>query len=307
MLSHLKRLRDHFGCWRACSLRRIHVLAFIEILRKEGKGNATINRSTQLLSQAFKIAARSDPPKVQRELSVPKLDESGNIRKGKFSPAEAEAVAASLPLYLADVALFAYEVGSRKTELLSLKWNFIDGDVIRVPMLNTKNRQERRIAITPEMEVILARRRAARVEGCDLIFHHDGQPIVDYRKCWHTACVANGLGHFECRTCHATLDAERRCHTCGEKWERPKYVGRLFHDFRRSAAHEMWKSGTSAEDAMKVTGHKTASMFRRYADLFSEQEEREIQLAAQERRRLWRESQPKPSPGPLGHNSDTIQ
>ena len=34
----------------------------------------------------------------------------------------------------------------------------------------------------------------------------------------------------------------------------PKYIGRIFHDFRRSAAHETWKAGSSIEDCMKVTG-----------------------------------------------------
>ena len=38
-------------------------------------------------------------------------------------------------------------------------------------------------------------------------------------------------------------------------------------------------------------GRATPSMFRRYADLFSESEERNRQLEVQERRRQWRENQ----------------
>jgi hypothetical protein len=33
------------------------------------------------------------------------------------------------------------------------------------------------------------------------------------------------------------------------------------HDFRRTAAHEMWKSGSTKEECMEVTGHKTAAIF----------------------------------------------
>jgi len=88
------------------------------------------------------------------------------------------------------------------------------------------------------------------------------------------------------------LDAEKKCPRCGKKWETPKYIGRIFHDFRRSAAHEMWKSGNSIEDCMKTTGHKTDAMFKRYADLFSTEEERARQLEVQNRRREWRKNLP---------------
>lgn len=293
MESHLKRVRKHFGGWRAAAVRRAHVLDFIDHLRGQGLSNSTINRSTQLLAQAFRIAAKADPPKVSRELSIPKLDESGNIRRGKFTPQEAELVAASLPRYMADVARFGYEVGARAGEILKLKWSYLVEGGIRVPATDTKNRNPRIVAITPGLGEILDRRTADRHKDCDLIFHHDGQAIVDYRKCWQTACVINGLGHFDCRRCGTTLDAERRCPNCEVKRDRPRYVGRLFHDFRRSAAHEMWKAGSSEQDCMKTMGHQTASMFLRYADLFSEDEERTRQMEVQERRRQWRESLPK--------------
>ena len=46
------------------------------------------------------------------------------------------------------------------------------------------------------------------------------------------------------------------------------------HDFRRSAAHEMWRAGSIIEESMEVTGHATQAMFKRDADLFSEDERR---------------------------------
>jgi hypothetical protein len=39
---------------------------------------------------------------------------------------------------------------------------------------------------------------------------------------------------------------------------------------------------------MKITGHKTSSMFKRYADLFSDEEQRAQQRAVQNRRREWK-------------------
>jgi integrase len=40
--------------------------------------------------------------------------------------------------------------------------------------------------------------------------------------------------------------------------------GRLFHDLRRSAARNMDRAGVSRHVATQITGHKTASMYRRY-------------------------------------------
>jgi len=57
------------------------------------------------------------------------------------------------------------------------------------------------------------------------------------------------------------------------------------NDFRRSAAHEMWRHGLLSI-VMEVTGHATAAMFKRYADLFSEDERRTTQRKVQERRRF---------------------
>jgi integrase len=293
MRSHLKRLRDYFGDFRAVSIDEIKVEGFVSMLLSNGRKNATVNRSLQLLKQAYKVS------RVPCAFSnLPLLDESGNVRKGKFTPAEVIQLTANLPKYLADVAQFAYETGARRSEILKLKWNYVQGDLIAVPGTDTKNRKARSIVITPELEEIIARRRKARVAKCDLIFHHDGHPIRDYRKAWHTACVLTGLGTFYCRACRnekgehdSVLDAQRKCSRCGHRWDVPLYVGRIMHDFRRSAAHEMRKAGCSEEDCMQVTGHETRAMFKRYADLFSDAERQAIQHRVQEQRKRWRQEQ----------------
>lgn len=298
MRSHLKRIRQHFGAMRAFMVRRHHIQDFISQLKSEGKKNATVNRSLQLLGQAYRLAVACDPPKLSRALKIPKLDESDNVRKGKFTLTEVIRVSASLPSYLGDVARFAYETGARAGEILKLCWSHVSRDSIEVPAALTKRRKDRSIAITPEMAEILERRRAGRVPGCDLIFHNGGHPIRDYRKAWHTACVMNGLGKFYCRNCRnetgeldSVLDAERKCGRCGKHWDNPKYAGRIMHDFRRSAAYEMWRSGSTVEECMEVTGHATAAMFKRYADLFSDTERQMIQRKVQEQRIRWRDEQ----------------
>ena len=299
MSSHLKRLREFFGALPAMHVGSRDIEAFKSQLKAKKKANATVNRSLQLLSQAYSYALESDPPKLNRTPKIERYSEKGNVRKGKFSPAEAEAVFNSLPPYMAEVARFAYETGHRSGEIRKLCWSHLEPDAIRVPASIAKSREECQIALTEEIEEILSRRRSDRRPGCDLIFHHDGAAIVDYRKCWRSACVCLGLGAYYCRSCRdaegryaSKLDVDRKCSVCGKSWrENPKYSGKIVHDFRRSAAHESWKSGSSVEDCMKITGHKSSSMFKRYADLFSDEEQRAQQRAVQNRRREWKKTQ----------------
>jgi integrase len=44
-----------------------------------------------------------------------------------------------------------------------------------------------------------------------------------------------------------------------------KLPHRIFHDFRRAAARRLTNAGVPQVVSMQVTGHKTASMFRRYS------------------------------------------
>ena len=67
------------------------------------------------------------------------------------------------------------------------------------------------------------------------MWHRGGSPINDFRDSWDTACEAAGV------------------------------AGRLFHDLRRTAVRNLERSGVSRSAAMKLTGHKTEAVYRRYA------------------------------------------
>lgn len=67
------------------------------------------------------------------------------------------------------------------------------------------------------------------------MFHRNGKQIKNFAGSWRKACKAVGV------------------------------PGKLKHDFRRTAVKALERAGVSRSVAMKLTGHKTESAYRRYA------------------------------------------
>jgi integrase len=180
-------------------------------------------------------------------------------------------VYAQLPADIRDFALFGYLTGWRKGEIASLTWSDVEENVIRLRGENSKNREPRSVVIAGELVELIERRKQARPVNNTLtkfVFHRDGQQVREFRKTWASACVAAGLGKMVCRKC-GTEGSSRRCSRC--KTTSCDYTGRLVHDLRRSAVRSMVRSGVPQSVAMKISGHKTASMFRRY-DIANEED-----------------------------------
>jgi integrase len=245
LLSNLKPLEEHFGDFRAVELNSAHVDKFIEQALQHGRRKfaipekkakpakpASINRSLQLLGQAYKLAIANG--RLSTAPRIRKLSEVGNARQGFFSSMEFRSVLANLPEYLRDFALFAWLTAWRPKEIRSLSWLDLDGDTIRLRAENAKTRVARNVPLVGELGEVMDRQRLKMSPKTSLIFHHEGAPIGDFRKSWKTACKLAGVPE------------------------------KLFYDLRRSGVRDMIRSGTPQSVAMSISGHKTSSMFQRY-------------------------------------------
>ncbi len=206
--------------------------------------NGTINRELALLRHAFNLGAQADPPLVQKVPRVKMLAEA-TPRSGFFEVDQFNRIVAELPEYLhapLEVARItgwriASEVITRKVKHLDLSTGWL-----RLDPGETKNGEGREFPLTPQLRAVLeaqrARTRALERERGEIIphlFHDDeGKPIGNFRGWWKSACKRAG-------------------------------VKRLLHDLRRTAIRNFERAGIPRSAAMAMCGHRTESVYRRYA------------------------------------------
>jgi integrase len=212
--------------------------------RNEGSSNASINRELVTIKRAFNLGIQKKIVSDRPHISL--LDED-NVRQGFFEREQLEAVLKHLRVYSQPPAQFAYITGWRKQEVLTLKWPQVDfsAGTVRLEPGTTKNREARIFPFTSELREILEGQRAKADELkragviTPWVFFREGKklrgrPIGNFKKNWNSACISAGL------------------------------PGKIFHDFRRTAVRNLVRAGVPERVAMKMTGHKTRSIFERY-------------------------------------------
>src|SRR5262249_23397254 len=198
---------------------------------------------------------------TKHRMPVPEIHRlpEDNVREGFYSRGEVEQLVAALPEDLRDFTRWGFLTGWRKAEIASLKWADVDreGGSLRLSWRKSKSKQARTMALVGELAAIIERRWKVRTittkQGATLmsplVFHrgegswkHQGEvaPVLAFDKAFKSACEQAGIPY-------------------GRK------AGRTFHCFRRTAARNLRNAGVPENVCMAITGHKTRSIFDRYA------------------------------------------
>src|SRR6476620_11921399 len=124
----------------------------------------------------------------------------------------------------------------RPKEIPSLTWGDFNRETwtIKLQGKDAKTGEPRSLALEGPLRSIIERRLQARRLDCLFIFHRNGSAMGAFRNTWKTACKAAGL------------------------------PGKIVYDFRRTAVRNMTRAGVPRGVAMKISGHKTESVFERY-------------------------------------------
>lgn len=242
-----RRIRKHlapwFGGWKLSRICSDDVTAFVVARQGAGASNAEINRELALLKRMFTLAHRAG--KLLQKPHVAMLQEK-NVRTGFFERDQFEAVCGNLSAPLRAVATFAYWTGWRiRSEVLPLQWRQVDwtAGTITLDAGTTKNGEARTFVFAglDDLRRLLEQQRqhtdAVQRDGgviVPFVFHRSGRPIRSLYAAWRAACRAAGC------------------------------PGRIQHDFRRTAVRNLVRAGVAEAVAMKLTGHKTRSVFERY-------------------------------------------
>ena len=233
-------LKPAFSGKRLIAINTASIRAYVADRQAAGAANATVNRELSALKRMFTLSVQGG--KLHAKPHIPMLRED-NTRRGFFDLEQFVGVRDRLPAALQPVATFGYLTGWRKSEVLALKWRNVDwaGRVVRLDPGTTKNRDGRSFPFTKDLETLLKEQLAEHERMkkggtiVPLVFHRAGQRIRDMRKAWDSACTAAGC------------------------------PGRLFHDLRRTSVRNLERAGVPRSSAMAMVGHKTESIYRRYA------------------------------------------
>jgi len=230
-------LRPAFGHIRVASFGTNLLKKYIAKRKTEEAANATINREMTILKRAFNLGYRAEPPLVMRVPHFPRLEEN-NIRTGFLENDHYQKLRNLLPEYLRVLFVLGYHTGARLGELRSIRWSQVGNDRIVLHPGTTKNKEGRWLPIYGDMSgwIAWARKEGEKYPDCQFLCQRDEQPLGDscVKKAWKTACTEAGLPELH------------------------------FHDLRRSAVRNMDRAGIPRPVAMRISGHRTESMYNRY-------------------------------------------
>ena len=185
-------------------LKKIHsgVLdCFIGDRKKTGITAGTLNRDLSIIKRVLKLCAelwRDENGNPWLDTAPMLVKVQGEKRKPKpINWSEQERLLKSMPIYLAEMCLFALNTGLRDQEICSLTWDQeckvqgMDHTVFVVTEDKAKNQQERIVALNSTAVRLVEARRG---NGSDFVFDYNGRKLDRLNnRAWKKSISESGL------------------------------------------------------------------------------------------------------------------
>lgn len=243
MLGRLRYLREGFSGWKAMEITPDQVMSYALRRREAGAAIASINTELAYLARAFSIAREYGRlPYVPR---IPHLP-GARIRQGFLEDDQLRAIVQRLRPELRPAILFLRLTGWRLREGLDLEWRRVDWGAEEIRLETSKTGEPRTLPFAsyePLRELLLRQRASAeRFMAVGVI-----SPYVF------------PAGHGGVITSRMLQSNWRRARVAaGVPWA-------MIHDLRRTVVRAMEQAHVSRPVAMAITGHKSETIYRRYA------------------------------------------
>jgi integrase len=240
-IDRARHLVEHLGKRRAAKLTRKDVeeyrqKRFSETTRRgAAPAPGTIDREVALLKRCINYAIECGVLVRNPIAGVPLLNEP-NTRDMVLRDHMLEKILKVAPPAFAPVIEFDYETGLRKTEIRFLRWEQLDiaAGCIRLSAKETKTNEARVVYLTSRAREIL-QQVPRRLHSPYVFLNPDtNEPWSELNKMLRRSCARAG------------------------------YHGIWFHDLRRSFVTNARRRGVPESVVMKLSGHRTRSVFDRY-------------------------------------------
>jgi integrase len=214
-----------------------------------GFAPATVKFELTHLHKAFRLAERAGKAICP---SFPHIAVQ-NVRTGFFECADVEVVWFHLSEVFRRLITFTCLTGRRvPSEILTLRWKQVDfsAGMVRLEPGTTKNDEGRvfPFGVLPELANLLR----AQWEKALTLEMATGQSVLT-------------VFHWNDRGTIKPIHPKALYHRRKEACRRAGVSTRIPHDFRRTAVRNLERAGVPRSVAMKLTGHKTEAVYRRYA------------------------------------------
>ncbi len=253
-LQNIQHLQKSFSKVLVKSITSDLLQGYINRRRNEGSANATINRELEYLHRMLVLGPLCMPPKCAQIPHIDKLRED-KVREGFFEHDGFLALRGGAADHLKLALTIAYYTGMRQGEIIGangLKWEQVNLEegTIRLAIKDTKTKTARVIYMTGDFLLVMMKMKELRNQhypDCSYVCHIQGKFIKELKHSWKSACKRVGL------------------------------EGKTFHDLRRTGVRNPVRAVVPETVAMKISGHKTRSVFDRY-NITSEEDLKEAAL-----------------------------